>query len=237
MISIVTGTLNRKHLLPGLIQNTILSNENLELVLVDGGSTDGTLEYLRSVNHQRLKVVEVGGRSSYPHFMNLGIKAASNDLICQWNDDVLLINDWSEVIHEVDDQNFDACIFSWQYLPLEEMGNKKLHETMTWNLCNEKDKNPEGDIVVNYGIYRKKCFQRYGLFDHNFHFYYADAELAHRFYCFGAKFKNCYDIRVASIAGVSKICPQPHPEQVRYYELCKKNQLMREFQSHLEILA
>ena len=44
MISIVTGTLNRKNLLPGLIENTVGKSDKLELVLVDGGSDDGTIE-------------------------------------------------------------------------------------------------------------------------------------------------------------------------------------------------
>ena len=49
-ISIVMGTLNRVHLIPGLIENTVNSCENLELVISDGGSTDGTLEYIKSKN-------------------------------------------------------------------------------------------------------------------------------------------------------------------------------------------
>ena len=35
MISIVTGTLNRLGMLPNLISNTVLSDDRLELVLVD----------------------------------------------------------------------------------------------------------------------------------------------------------------------------------------------------------
>ena len=237
MISLVTGTLNRRHLLPGLLENTIMSNDKLELVLVDGGSTDGTLEYLKEITHPRLKLIEVGKRTSYPHFMNLGISAASGDLICQWNDDVLLINDWKDVIEEVQDQNFDVWIFSWQYLPVEEMSNKKLHDSMTWNLCNQKVNDLNGEIVVNYGVYKKDCFKRYGLFDRNFHFYYADAEISHRFHSLGARFKNCHDIRVATLAGVPKCCPQPHPEQVAYYEMCRKHHMMKQFQSHLEVLT
>ena len=45
MVSIVTGTLNRLHLLTKIIQNTVNSSDKLELVLVDGGSSDGTIEY------------------------------------------------------------------------------------------------------------------------------------------------------------------------------------------------
>ena len=73
MISIVTGTLNRKNFLKGLVDNTVNKNSKLELVLVDGGSTDGSLEFIKSLNHPQIKLIEVGGRSSYPHFMNLGI--------------------------------------------------------------------------------------------------------------------------------------------------------------------
>ena len=47
MISIITGTLNRGPLLPKLIENTVEANDKLELVLVDGGSTDGTINTLR----------------------------------------------------------------------------------------------------------------------------------------------------------------------------------------------
>ena len=60
MISIVTGTLNRLELLKKVIENTVGSSNLIELVLVDGGSTDGTIEYLRSLNHPQIKLIEVG---------------------------------------------------------------------------------------------------------------------------------------------------------------------------------
>ena len=66
-ISIVSGTLDRRRLLPGLIENTVDSNEELELILVDGGSKDGTQDYIKSLNHPRIKFIEVGRRSCYAH--------------------------------------------------------------------------------------------------------------------------------------------------------------------------
>ena len=102
MISIVTGTLNRLEFLPNLIENTINSNDNLELVLVDGGSNDGTIEYIKNLNNPKIKLIEVGQRSSYPHFMNLGIENSSHEFVCQWNDDVLLVNNWDEIIKQIE---------------------------------------------------------------------------------------------------------------------------------------
>ena len=43
-ISIISGTLNRKENIKRLVENTIQKYDFLELVLVDGGSTDGTIE-------------------------------------------------------------------------------------------------------------------------------------------------------------------------------------------------
>lgn len=234
MISIVTGTLNRRILLPNLIANTVDANVCLELVLVDGGSTDGTLEYLDSLSHPRIKVVRVGQRSSYPHFMNLGIRTASHELICQWNDDVLLQTSWSDVLEAVKENEVDAWIFSWQYVPLDKVNDKSYCDSLKWNLYNQKPTNPHGEIVMNYGVYRKELFRKFGMFDPQFHFYYADGELSHRFYTRGAKFKDCADIRVASIEGVGKTTGPAPMHHLDYYNMCKKNHMNNVYQSHLE---
>lgn len=236
MISLVTGTLNRKHLLPRLIANTVDANEKLELVLVDGGSTDGTIQYLKDLGHPRIKLIEVGQRSSYPHFMNLGVKNATHDFICQWNDDVLLINDWNEVIDELKNDSIDSWLFSWQYVRLDLITNVDYCNSLPWNLCNLKELDSNGEIVMNYGVYRKELFKKFGLYDSKFHFYYADGELSHRFCSLGARFKNCNQIRVASIDGVPKTSGPAPQEHIDYYELCRKNHMQKNFQTHLEFL-
>ncbi len=58
-ISIVTGTLDRKEYLPSLIENTVNSGSDVkvELVLVDGGSTDAwTKKLLPSLYEPRDKI-------------------------------------------------------------------------------------------------------------------------------------------------------------------------------------
>jgi glycosyltransferase involved in cell wall biosynthesis len=112
MISIVTGTLNRKHFLPLLINNTVLSSDKVELILVDGGSEDGTIEYINNLNHDRIKLIKIGQRSSYPHYMNIGIRESKYEWVAQWNDDVILFDNWEMVLKELE-ENYDLYIFKW----------------------------------------------------------------------------------------------------------------------------
>lgn len=200
MISIVTGTLNRKKYLPKLIENTVDSNNKLELVLVDGGSTDGTIEYLKELNHSRIKLIEVGKRSSYPHFMNLGIKNSTYELICQWNDDVILINDWNEVINEINDEN-DFYLFNWKYGSYEDVKNSNWlsgnDHSNNWFLLDESDKG--GEIVMNYGLYKKKIFREIGMYNNEYRYYASDGDMAHRAHSFGFKHKTLRHIKVCSL--------------------------------------
>jgi glycosyltransferase involved in cell wall biosynthesis len=216
MISIVTGTLNRVGLLPNLIKNTVLSDSRLELVLVDGGSSDGTIEYIRELNNPQIKLIEVGGRSSYPHFMNLGIKNSSYDIICQWNDDVLLVNCWDEIISEIEDE-YDFYLFNWKYGSLEDMKDQNwingFDQRDGWCLYN--DAKIGGQIVMNYGLYRKKIFKEIGMYNSDYHYYYADSDMSYRAYHFGYKDKDLKHIKVCSIPA-QKVA-NPYPEDNELY--------------------
>ena len=134
MISIITGSYNRLNNIKRLISNTVLANNLLELVIVDGGSTDGTVEYIKNLNNKNVKFIDYGKRSSYPHFSNLAIKNSKFDYICQWDDDALLINEWDEVIELLDNNVYDFHIFNWK------LGN--LHDRLdeNWLKGNTKEK-------------------------------------------------------------------------------------------------
>lgn len=222
MISIVTGTLNRKNFLLELIKNTVDSNSNLELVLVDGGSTDGTIEFIKNLAHPRIKLIEVGGRSSYPHFMNLGISNSSFDWICQWNDDVLLINDWNEVINELNN-NIDFYLFNWKYGDKTQIKNSEWlqgdHYTQGW--CLVDNTNEGGEIVMNYGIYNKKIFKEIGLYNPSYVYYYADSDMCQRSFLFGYKHKSLKHIKVCSLITEKKAFHDINDENL-YREMIDK---------------
>lgn len=215
MISIITGTLNRIAMLPTLISNTVLSDERLELVLVDGGSTDGTIEYLKSLNHPQIKLIEIGSRSSYPHFMNIAIKESKYDIVAQWNDDVILCGDWSEVFLETQ-SNHDFYLFNWKYGSLQDSTNpdwlKGTDYTEGWCLCNNADSG--GEIIMNYGLYHKNIFREIGMYNPEYQYYYADGDMAHRAYSFGYKSRNLSHIKVCSLPTNKSAIPYSEDKQI-----------------------
>lgn len=233
MISIVTGTLNRVGMLPTLIANTVLADDRLELILVDGGSTDGTQNYIKSLNHPLIKLIEVGHRSSYPHFMNLGIRAATHEIICQWNDDVILCNEWKEVFLELQ-SGHDFYLFNWKYGTYADKENpdwlRGVDHTSGWCLCNIAYSG--GEIVMNYGLYHKKIFREIGMYNPEYQYYCADGDMSYRAYQFGYKVKDLRHIRVCSLPTNKVATPYPEDHQIyqRNMELYQNKTLPKSLQ-------
>ena len=201
MISIITGSYNRLNNIKRLISNTVLANNLLELVIVDGGSTDGTVEYIKNLNNKNVKFIDYGKRSSYPHFSNLAIQNSKFDYICQWDDDALLINEWDEVIELLDNNVFDFHIFNWKlgnlHDRLDENWLKGNTKENNWNLEDKTKEQSETEILtMNYGIYNKKVFKEIGMYNTRFYFWYADGDLSNRAFHFGYKHKSHSNIKV-----------------------------------------
>jgi hypothetical protein len=201
-ISIVTGTLNRINLLPGLIQNTVGASRKVELVLVDGGSTDGSQEYIKSLGNDQITLIEIGKRSHYAHYMNEGILRASADLICQWNDDVLLESSWENVLATIRPEN-DVYLFAW-----------KSERVKDWTIYY----NPPVEVVMNYGIYRRSVFERVGMFSGAYQYYRCDGDMSYRAWAFGCSVLCCRNIHVRELS-VAKQAGACTPADDEAYEV------------------
>ena len=87
-ISIVTPTLNRAHFLGEAIESVLAQGVNdVEHIVVDGMSADGTVELL--ARHPHLRVIREPDRGVYDA-LNKGLRAASGDVIALLNSDDLL---------------------------------------------------------------------------------------------------------------------------------------------------
>ena len=181
IISIVTGTYNRLNFLK-LFMDSLrkeMGDFPYETIIIDGGSTDETLNWLIEqkdiiliLQHNRGewlgKQIE---RKSWGYFMNLGFKCAQGKYICMLSDDCLIvpgaiINGFNLFEQKLKDGlNIGAVAFYFRdypdkvkYMVGQAQGNK---------------------IYVNHGLYLKKAVEEVGYIDEeNYFFYQADTDLA-----------------------------------------------------------
>jgi GT2 family glycosyltransferase len=66
-----------------------------EVIVVDNGSDDGSLEYLHA-EHPEVHVIELGRNTGFAHAANRGIAAATSPFVALINTDVVLGHDWVE---------------------------------------------------------------------------------------------------------------------------------------------
>ena len=182
-VSIVIGSYNRLPFLKGTIETlrTDVADIPHEIIVVDGGSTDGTIDWLTRqkdiisiIQHNRGewqgKTIE---RQSWGYFMNLGFKIARGKFICMLSDDCLVIPgafkngiDFFEAELKVG-KKVGALAFYWRNWPEQE----KYWVGHTWG-----DK-----LFVNHGLYLREAMTSVGFADEdNYSFYHADGDLCMR---------------------------------------------------------
>jgi GT2 family glycosyltransferase len=90
-----------------------------ELIVVDNGSTDASVAYLRS-HHPSVRVLELGRNTGFAHAANVGIAAAACDLVALVNTDVVLARDWIARMSEVLAEHSGAAAVACKMLSLED---------------------------------------------------------------------------------------------------------------------
>ena len=110
-VSIITTVFNNKDTIEDAIQSVLSqSYPNIEYIIVDGGSTDGTIEIINKYKNKINKFVSEKDKGVYDG-MNRGIKRATGDIIGILNsDDIYASNDVIErVVNEMAENNADCC--------------------------------------------------------------------------------------------------------------------------------
>lgn len=91
-ITIITVCLNSANTIISTLESiSCQSYSNIEHIIIDGGSTDGTIQLIRSWSSHKIKLFINNNLGIYES-MNLGIRLASGDVIGMLNSDDLLID-------------------------------------------------------------------------------------------------------------------------------------------------
>jgi glycosyltransferase involved in cell wall biosynthesis len=96
--SVVISTYNRAPVVPQAVRSVLDQlGAELELVVVDDGSSDNTLEVLRSFDDPRLRVVQQAN-GGFSAARNSGIAAATGDWVVFLDDDDMALPGWLECL-------------------------------------------------------------------------------------------------------------------------------------------
>jgi GT2 family glycosyltransferase len=195
-ISVVLGTYNRLSFLKSTIASVRSSQIDIpyEIIVVDGGSSDGTIEWLTRqadiiliVQHNRdVSQGKSRRKRSWGYFMNLGFKCAEGRYICLISDDSVihpdtLANGVRHFDREIaEGRLLGAVAFYWRSWPEE----TKYRVSST--LGNK--------TMVNHGLFLREAVERVGwIDDKRYDFYCADGDLALKIWHAGYDIVTCSD--------------------------------------------
>jgi GT2 family glycosyltransferase len=193
-ISVVLGSLNRKRFLKAAI-GSIRSNGisvPYEIIVVDGGSTDGSLNWLNEqkdiitiVQHNqgsfRGQLVE---KRSWGYFMNLAFRCAQGKFVVMISDDTLLIpGSVMNGLHHYErlcgqGRNIGAVAYYFRNWPEQE--DYFVRTTLGDKVC------------VNHGMFLHSALEDVGWIDEErYQFYHADGDLSLKLWQRGYEVVDC----------------------------------------------
>jgi GT2 family glycosyltransferase len=173
-LSIVIPTYNR---ISRLTQTVARVRANVsvphELVIVDGGSTDGTRELLAADGH--LHVILERKREGAVRAFNKGFRAARGEFVMWLNDDAFPLAGSVEaaldVLHELDDVGMAAFYHDWDRE--RNVLDSVLYEGRIYSMYNVR-----GYPYANFGLLRKSLLARIGYADERYYFFGFDPDLS-----------------------------------------------------------
>lgn len=123
MFSIIVPIYNKKNSLPLTIKSVLQQTfSQFELILVDDGSNDGSLELIEAINDPRIKIFakENGGVSSARNF---GINQAQQDWVCFLDADDWWHPQYLELLKKYIQANANVYFFSTKFKELIDQEN------------------------------------------------------------------------------------------------------------------
>ena len=179
-ISIITVIWNNAKTINDAIDSVLgQTYQNIEYIVIDGASTDGTVEIVQSYGDKIKKFVSEKDQGIYDA-MNKGIKLATGDIVGILNsDDFYKSNDILEIVaSEFKSKNIDCLYGDLEYVD----ANDTSKVVRYWK------SRPFEDGLFQKGLHpahptffiKREFYEKYGLFDLDFHIA-ADYEIMLRF--------------------------------------------------------
>lgn len=176
IISIVVPTFNRfnrlKRCIDKIKQNVSLPHE---VIVVDGGSTDGTREWLRQRGD--LRVILEPHRAGAVKAFGKGFRTATGVYVMWLNDDAFplpgSVEAAVEMIERGDCSDVGMVAFYHNWQSDRNILDQVEHGPETYSLCHVR-----GYPYANFGLIRRILLEKVGFVDERFYFFGFDPDLS-----------------------------------------------------------
>lgn len=231
LVSIIVVNYNGKKYLKDCFSSLYNLNfppNKLEIVMVDNGSSDSSLEFVKE-NFPRVEIIE-NNINNYCKANNLGIKSAKGKYIAILNNDTKVDENWLVELVKVINQDDSIGAVAGKILFLDGRLQGTGHYEFPhfyWsdrgfkeNDKGQYDKTEEVPSISHCAtLYRKKCFDNVGLLDEDFNMYMEDVDMSIR-----AKQKGWRLLYVPKSVVYHKFHGSADESQVNFY--CERNRLL-----------
>ncbi len=193
MISVVIPTWNGRHLLESCLES--LNRQTLsdfEIIIVDNGSTDGTVEWLTE-NHPGIICIGLEDNIGFSGGVNRGIHRADGSEIVLMNNDTVAEPTWLEALHEAAGDYPDYHIFASKVIRetdhrIDTVGDGFAIAGFGYKIgWMRSPEDPEfNSIQRRFGasgcsvLFRREVFEDIGDFDETFFAFAEDLDLSFR---------------------------------------------------------
>lgn len=187
-VSIITVTYNSEKTLRGTIESVISQDyKNIEYIIIDGASTDGTVDIVKSYGNKISKFLCEEDKGIYDA-MNKGIKLATGDVVGLLNSDDFYVtnNVISTVVKQLKTKNVESVFADIVFVKGDNL-NKVVRYYSSAKFNTKKF--AYGWMPAHPSFFvKRECYEKYGLFKTGYKIA-SDFELLVRFL---SKYKISY---------------------------------------------
>lgn len=230
-VSLVINTYNRLHTLSNTLNSlSYLRYPHLEVIVVDGPSTDGTLDYLQTVWANKIKIYTCNV-ANLSKSRNIGIMKASGDIVCYIDDDAVPEADWIDELVSAYQDSKVAAVGGWtrdrtgvdfqiHYMVYNRNGRceSDISDPLQIQPYNPHAEKFFGVAGVN-SSFRRSLLLEIGGFDEEYAYYGDDSDVALRLLDAG------YKVRTVPTAEVHH-CLASSPNRSQPDNFCSWSQIM-----------
>jgi GT2 family glycosyltransferase len=223
--SVVVPNWNGEHWLPGCMDSLAGQQQPAdEVIVVDNGSTDGSVALLRG-RYPNVIVVELHANTGFAHAANRGLALAEGELVALVNTDVVLSADWLARMVAALRADSGAASVACKMLDLRDSG--RVYDAgdilSRDGVCEQRGRfaiddgtyDAPGEVFgacAGAALYRRHALLEAGGFDERFFAYLEDVDLALRLRLAGWRCR--YEPAVALHAGGGS--SERHPQMLDF---------------------